>query len=433
MKRIAVKRDANEWRSGVMDATGNPVESDGGNDAERVSPLSVAVSYLLHVSMLCVLFCIRIDVDTVMDFLDGGNWQKCVPPVMLCYLTGIVLLFARDCERRRRKGYWEQSFFLTPRCWLVSMTVWGAVLVSCCHGLKTHKETVDGVTWRYMVCNGNAVITRGRNSCPGCAAISVTTAGNLTVPSSLGGHPVTGIGDFAFCKCRRLTSVTIPDGVEWIGIEAFNRCDGLTSMALPDSVTHIMYEAFRGCSNLVSVTIPANIEHIDESAFAETPFFDNAPDGLVSFDGMAYKWKGPCPAEVTIPDGVTRVYDRAFERCSGLIHVMIGNSVTNVGKSVFRGCARLTSATIGNHVEGIGDRAFYACLNLKAVSIPESLTSVGNEAFYGCPIKRFYVGKGDGARVRKMLRGKGVDVNHAEFVESEEAFPAQPSKGGLSK
>ena len=229
-----------------------------------------------------------------------------------------------------------------------------------------------------------------------------------------------GIGEFAFYQCKRLTSMTIPEGTVRIGTAAFRGCEGLTSVVLPDSVKHIGYVAFSGCSNLVSVTIPPNVVSIDDAAFEGTPFLGNMPEGLIVLSGIAYRWKGVCPEEVLIPEGVTRIFDKAFERRGRLKSVMIGNSATNVGAAAFHGCGGLTSVTLGNRVASIGGDAFYACFKLSSVSIPKSLTSVGEDAFRGCPIEKVYVEKGDADRVKELLRGKGVDVERVEFVEREE-------------
>ncbi len=65
--------------------------------------------------------------------------------------------------------------------------------------------------------------------------------------------PITRIGDSAFCRCSRLTSVTIGDSVTTIGDRAFMNCSSLTSVTIPDSVTTIGMEAFAWCYNLTSV------------------------------------------------------------------------------------------------------------------------------------------------------------------------------------
>ena len=58
----------------------------------------------------------------------------------------------------------------------------------------------------------------------------IGSATELTIPSELGGCPVTTIEDEAFSFCESLTSVTIPDSVTTIGGDAFYNCNVLTTV-----------------------------------------------------------------------------------------------------------------------------------------------------------------------------------------------------------
>ena len=87
---------------------------------------------------------------------------------------------------------------------------------------------------------------------------------------------------------------------------------------------------------------------------------------------------------VTIPNSVTSIGDWAFADCSSLASVTIPNSVTSIGGGAFRGCNNLTSVTIPNFVTSIGGSVFRGCNNLKSVTIPNSVTSVGDNAFREC-------------------------------------------------
>ncbi|HWQ88413.1 MAG TPA: leucine-rich repeat domain-containing protein [Desulfitobacteriaceae bacterium] len=62
---------------------------------------------------------------------------------------------------------------------------------------------------------------------------------DITIPATIDGCTVVGIGDDVFAYCSSLTSVTIPDSVTSIGSYAFNDCTGLRSVTLPDSLTSI--------------------------------------------------------------------------------------------------------------------------------------------------------------------------------------------------
>ena len=89
-----------------------------------------------------------------------------------------------------------------------------------------YTQVVDGIEWNYVLSAGNAYVSGPSYS----AAIPVNTVGAITIPSSLGGCPVTRIEDLAFMSCYGLTSVTIPDSVTSIGNYAFSNCRGLTDI-----------------------------------------------------------------------------------------------------------------------------------------------------------------------------------------------------------
>ena len=70
--------------------------------------------------------------------------------------------------------------------------------------------------------------------------------GDVVVPDTIDGFPVTCIGDNAFCYCTGLTSITLGNSVTTIGYGAFAGCTGLTSITLPDGCS-IGEGAFKGC------------------------------------------------------------------------------------------------------------------------------------------------------------------------------------------
>lgn len=91
----------------------------------------------------------------------------------------------------------------------------------------------------YTISAGEATVT---------AFYDVRFQGDVTVPETLGGCPVTKIGNGAFDSCTGITSIDLPETVREIGKEAFRACSGLASVYLPPAVQAIGEDAFAGCS-----------------------------------------------------------------------------------------------------------------------------------------------------------------------------------------
>ena len=71
----------------------------------------------------------------------------------------------------------------------------------------------------------------------------------------------------SFCnKCTSLSSIVIPMNVTGIEKNAFVQ-SGLTSVSIPDSVEYIERYAFWNSKNLGSVTVGNGLSKIGESAF----------------------------------------------------------------------------------------------------------------------------------------------------------------------
>ena len=59
-------------------------------------------------------------------------------------------------------------------------------------------------------------------------------SGDLVIPATYKGLPVTGIGRYAFDSCENLTGITIPDSVTAIGEDAFSGCSGLLKLQVAE-------------------------------------------------------------------------------------------------------------------------------------------------------------------------------------------------------
>ena len=200
-------------------------------------------------------------------------------------------------------------------------------------------------------------------------------SGALTIPDTINGKKVTGIGYRAFYDCRSLTSITIPNSVTSIGDRAFWYCKSLTSITIPSSVTNIGSCAFGTCSSLISINVSDNNKYYCD---VDGVLFNKDKTEIIKFPG---KKEG---TNYKIPNSVTSIGNGAFDDCRSLTSITIPNSVTSIGNEAFYGCSGLTSITIPNSVTSIGNGAFEVCSSLTNITIPEGVTSIDESTFSGC-------------------------------------------------
>lgn len=180
---------------------------------------------------------------------------------------------------------------------------------------------------------------------------------------------VTNIGDYTFCGCSSLTSITLPKGVTSIGKGAFNGCSSLTSIILPKSVTSIGYAAFCRCGGLTVITIPENATSIGECTFS---YCGSLTDIIVAEGNKMYDSREGCNAIIETKSGIL------IQGCSKTI---IPESVTSIGRGAFHGCSSLTSITLPKGVTSIGEFAFYGCSSLASITFPKNVKSIKKFAF----------------------------------------------------
>lgn len=128
---------------------------------------------------------------------------------------------------------------------------------------------------------------------------TVSANGVYTVPSSIGGRPVVGIGDGAFYYNDSIKQIVLPDTLQYIGDQAFYHVRGLTSIVIPASVRHLGSNTFTECANLATVYIRSTELDLYQNTFSTTYQRDvsltiYAPAGVLTKQEAQLYWDATC-------------------------------------------------------------------------------------------------------------------------------------------
>lgn len=296
-------------------------------------------------------------------------------------------------------------------------------------------NTTEGVTMTFkIISEDNLTVMVGDESASTDVSIDHTTAGSITIPSTVSNngqtYTVTQLGFRAFYGCSNLTAVTIPSTVTSFGQAVFARCTSLTTVNIPEGITRLNDEMFWGCTSLSSITLPSSLSTINEGVFYNcsnlTTVTVNAttPPGVVTngtFDPIPNRTN----ATLNVPNGTHDAYAAAnvwnefkvihdpadfivFEdpnvrsvcRYSGWdtnndgeISYAEAAAVTSLGNyfrnekniKTFNEFKYFTGITsFGSTQDNFPDYCFYYCTNLTSISIPPSITYIDKLAFQGC-------------------------------------------------
>lgn len=298
---------------------------------------------------------------------------------------------------------------------------------------------------------------------------------NLIIPES-----VKNIHDFTFQGCSSIKSLQLTRNITNIEKNAFKYCTNLSTVTFAatscedlentifdnnsiknitfsENVKHIPSHI---CNNqpIQSITIPSNVETIGANAFfgcsqisqiywnaincsvIDNGVFNSSATNISFFsfgDEVEEVTHHICYnmsklTSITLPNGVLKINNSAFERCSNLTSISIPHTVTTLGESAFSGCTawrvvlpnslkyigknalyntftynldkswtdnvlyienylikfkgtnNVSSYSIKEGTTVIADAAFESITSLSSVNIPNSITHIGNNAFYNC-------------------------------------------------
>lgn len=232
------------------------------------------------------------------------------------------------------------------------------------NGMCFTEETVEGVELAYTVTDAEK---------KECELIDSPTdvKGKVTIPSSVRGFTICGIGNSVFSSRETLTEVVMPNTIETIGIQAFYGCSQIDNIRLSSSLKSIGSGAFRG-TGIESITIPKSVESIGSYIVG---YCVNLQSITVEEGNPYYDSRNNCNG----------IYVKATNTLlAGCMNTVIPEETENIGSFAFLGHTGLKEIKLPDNLKAIGNSAFYRT-GISTILIPDTVATIGNSAFRSCP------------------------------------------------
>jgi len=217
----------------------------------------------------------------------------------------------------------------------------------------------------------------------------------LTVPSTLGGMPVTGAFPASFSTCTS-EKITLPEGFKKLREMSFYNCTYLKEVVLPQSMevvgencfdscylletvdcggaSDIGAQAFYNCEVLRSITISGNCKDFgtdmpfDTCSYLEEINVKGGSGGAYSSkDGVLFDASGDILIEYPVNH-------------SGSVY-KVPKGTKEIAAYAFTGCQNIEDVVLPKSLKTIGNYAFYNCTSLKKLRAYKDLKEIGTSAF----------------------------------------------------
>lgn len=256
----------------------------------------------------------------------------------------------------------------------------------CLFGGKTiHAVTLNGDGFEYVIID-ELEKTIEITSATDENVANIMKSGSVTIPATIGEYKVIGIGTSAFSTVNletTLQSVTISEGVEYIGELSFYGLTNLSDVTLPSTLQSIGYGAFWDCTSLKEIKLPTNLRTLDERSFGESGLETiTLPTSLETIGSECFA--NSALKTVSFSENAAPVLaEKAFYDCTNLTSVKLSEGITTISEYCFQSCINLETVELPSTLTAIEKLAFFYCKKLEIIEFPEAVKDFGAGAFWG--------------------------------------------------
>lgn len=289
------------------------------------------------------------------------------------------------------------------KCLFMRLVLIIGLIVQC--ALLQASTLIDGLYYDLDTSNRTATVTYEVDGTGNYASLSA----NVKIPENVVYNgvtfTVTKIGDKAFANCAQMESISIPATVVQVGdyrkesstdpsTLPFYGCSSLKEVRFEDgkepiylgsycryyyysSGRHPRYEydtdnsygLFSTCP-LETVYIGRDINYVENTDFEANP----------QYYGYSAFYNQPKLAKITISPSVTKIAPYLFYKNAAITLTDLPK-VKEIGRSAFEECSKLTTLNLGQALDIVGDCAFQNCTNVTKLTFPDATTEIGSRAF----------------------------------------------------
>lgn len=184
---------------------------------------------------------------------------------------------------------------------------------------------------------------------------------------------------------KKLTSVTLPAGIQSIGFAAFAGCDRLTSVTLPSTLVYLADYAFAGCG-LTSIELSSSILDMGKGVFSRCESMTSAVINARIVGDFAFLGNTAL-SNVTLGAGVQSIMRGAFNGCKALkgLNIDPATQLYRIDEEAFinSGLENIDIKTMP--IGTVGDWAF-AQTKLSSMDLSDGMTNLGVGALAHNPL-----------------------------------------------